>query len=285
MTSTCTIAICDCSVGVTIHTPLPEADCHTAILYLHGGGLLYGERDDLPAPYLHMFLDAGYTLFCLDYPLAPEASLSLIHQAVLDGWAQLAHEQFPVYGITRHFLFGRSAGAYLALLLAKHLRTEQILPPPVGILDFYGYYDMTDPFFSQPSVYYNRLPAVPRNFADRFLGGPPVTSGPKSQRFSLYVYARQQGAWSALLGAADMADPAYSLSPADIAALPPLFITASSADEDVPFRISKSLSRQAPSAVMKTVYYLEHDFDRDTNNPAGAEVYRACLAWMAGLNG
>lgn len=284
MTSARIVKAGGCTAGVTIHAPLPEADCHTAVLYLHGGGLLYGERDDLPAPYLHMFLDAGYTLFCLDYPLAPESPLSCIHQAVTEGWECLAQEELPARGIERYFLFGRSAGAYLALLLAKHLRARQTMPAPSGILDFYGYYDMTDSFFSVPSAYYNRLPAVPRALADHFSGAQPVTSGPKAQRFSLYVYARQQGAWSALLGRADMADPAFSLSAADIAALPPLFITASSTDEDVPFRVSKALSRQAPSAMMKPVYYLEHDFDRDTANPAGMEVYRACLAWMAGLS-
>ncbi len=283
MPVTCTIPAGGYELPVTVHTPPEVVDRHVAVLYLHGGGLLYGERDDLPAPYLRAFLNKGYTLYCMDYPLAPEVSLSGIHDAILAGWSYLMREDLPKRGIGRYFLFGRSAGAYLALLLAKHLRTGTQLPSPVGILDFYGYYDMREAAFSAPASYYTALPAVPEQVAKNIIGKEPITTGPKAQRFSLYVYARQQGLWTALLGAQDAASSEASLSGEDIAQLPPLFITASSADQDVPFRISKTLSRQAPNAVMKPVYYLEHDFDRDTANPAGMQVYTACLNWMESL--
>lgn len=60
-----------CNPSATVHVPIARRDRHVAILYLHGGGLLYGDRDDLPEPYRNLLLDAGYTLYCLDYPLAP----------------------------------------------------------------------------------------------------------------------------------------------------------------------------------------------------------------------
>ena len=41
-----------------------------AIVYYHGGGFLYGERGDLPEPYIDMITAAGYTLVAVDYPLA-----------------------------------------------------------------------------------------------------------------------------------------------------------------------------------------------------------------------
>ena len=31
---------------------------------------------------------------------------------------------------------------------------------------------------------------------------------------------------------------------------------------------------------MMTAYYLEHDFDRDTSNPAEAQAYAAALAFL-----
>lgn len=114
-------------------------------------------------------------------------------------------------------------------------------------------------------------------------GGKPgalVMSGPKATRFSLYVYARQQGTWMEMLGVAPDDEPALSLSSDDIAALPPTFIAASTDDQDVPFKTSKTLSRAAPNARMITAYYLEHDFDRDTSNPAGAQAYAAALAFL-----
>ena len=70
------------------------------------------------------------------------------------------------------------------------------------------------------------------------------------------------------------------MSESDIAKLPPLFVTASTADADVPFSESKQLARLARRVVMKPVYDLEHDFDRDTGNPVGLAIYREAIAWM-----
>ena len=69
------MAMADTSAELTtVVPPRAEADRHIAVFYLHGGGLVYGERDDLPAPYVRAFADAGYTLVCADYPLAPESA-------------------------------------------------------------------------------------------------------------------------------------------------------------------------------------------------------------------
>ena len=68
-----------------------------------------------------------------------------------------------------------------------------------------------------------------------------------------------------------------------MALLPPLFVTASTGDKDVPFSESKRLARTARNAVMRPVYDLEHDFDRDTKNPVGLSIYREAVAWLNGL--
>ena len=54
------------------------------IIYFHGGGLLYGVRDDLPKIYVNQFLDSGYDLLLLDYPLAPESNIDTILSSSLD---------------------------------------------------------------------------------------------------------------------------------------------------------------------------------------------------------
>lgn len=153
---------------------------------------------------------------------------------------------------------------------------------PCALWDFYGYHDLTAPFANEPSAHYAAMPAVDGGTVSRLCGKPGalVTSGPKATRFSLYVYARQQGTWMEMLGVAPDDEPALSLSPDDIAALPPTFIAASTDDQDVPFKTSKTLSRAAPNARMMIAYYLEHDFDRNTSNPAGAQAYAAALAFL-----
>ena len=99
------------TLSVTIHIPLPDRNRQCAVLYFHGGGLLYGQRDDLPEVYVKMFLEAGYTLYCFDYPLAPETCLSGIHKAVQDCARWFCDSEYQSGGFTGWFLFGRSAGA------------------------------------------------------------------------------------------------------------------------------------------------------------------------------
>ena len=48
------------------------------ILYFHGGGLLYGNREDLPEKHVNAVTAAGYTIIAFDYPLSPAAKLDTI---------------------------------------------------------------------------------------------------------------------------------------------------------------------------------------------------------------
>ena len=269
-----------CNPSATVHVPIARRDRHVAILYLHGGGLLYGDRDDLPEPYRNLLLDAGYTLYYLDYPLAPEATLDQIRASLVETLRWFAQRQMTAHGFKGYFLFGRSAGAYLALLLAKEIRDDASLPQPAGILSFYGFHNLQRPFFCEPSAAYAKLPPVLPKTVEALAKGGVTTNRPKALGFALYVHARQRGAWSALLGVSDDELARFSLSESDIAKLPPLFVTASTADADVPFSESKQLARLARRVVMKPVYDLEHDFDRDTGNPVGLAIYREAIVWM-----
>jgi acetyl esterase/lipase len=170
-------------------------------------------------------------------------------------------------------------------MLADYLTKRDLSPAPIGIIDLYGYYDLTDDFVWRPSEHYLAMPRVSRDTVARMRSSDPLSSASKSTRFALYVYARQSGRWAKLLGLADKeAARRHSLDSAALSRLPPLFIAASTGDEDVPYAVSKRLLRVAsPSTVMKTVYYLEHDFDRDVSRPEGIRVYRQIIDWIAGL--
>ncbi len=281
--------------GITLKVDVHRAGTGrrgASVLYFHGGGLLCGTRDDLPSLYLEMFTAQGYDVYCFDYPLAPECNLGQIHEAVFSclKWF-LTRERGPF------FLFGRSAGAYLALYLAHAARLAG-LPAPAGILSFYGYPGLLDPEFSKPSAYYKKFLPMDASIVARLTdkNGGPVVYGPLKDRYLLYVYARQTGAWARLLcglGASatqDVSSPAgmdllvrHSLTPEDLAQLPPAFLTASSTDQDVPFGSSKRMARLIPGAQFHPVYNMEHDFDRDAGRPEGREAYETALKWMEGL--
>lgn len=161
------------------------------VFYFHGGGLLFGTRHDLPNVYQELFCRAGYDLIMMDYPLAPEAKLSEIVEAVEAFTRYLianpklcGYSQFPDY-----WLFGRSAGAYLALMTASLLMKEDReksslgeeefewkkpryeesgykesgCKKPSGVVSFYGYHSFLLPEFSLPSPYYQKFPQVSAN--------------------------------------------------------------------------------------------------------------------------
>lgn len=278
-----TVVVAGIAANVSIHEPDPKCDQHVALLYFHGGGLLYGERDDLPTPYLDLILKHGYTLYCFDYPLAPEASLSTIHAGTFDAWRWFIEGDFHHKHFKAYALFGRSAGAYLALILAAHIQHEAGAPQPCAIVDFYGFHDLTDHFLHETPTSFKDLPSVGSACLKLLQDNEPVTSGSKARRFSLYIHVRQTGTWLKALGIETNEAVRFSCSDEEITAFPPLFIAASTTDEDVPYRVPKSLFRKAPHARMKTVYGLEHDFDRDTNNPVGRKTYAEMLTWLDGI--
>lgn len=250
------------------------APCHKGnLFYLHGGGLVFGTSGDLPVLYRDMFLSAGYDLYLLDYPLAPESPLTeildAVHASVRYLLAQAENKPY--------FLFGRSAGAYLALMEARRLSGSAQIP--AGVLSFYGYRGFLLPEFNRPAPAYTRLPAVDPETVRRLTGGSWLTEGPMAWRYSIYVYARQTGTWPAFLGAPEILSRC-SLTDEDLAQLPPGFFTASTGDQDVPFRESKQLAARVPGSRFLPVYYLEHDFDRDTTKKEGPQAYREAIAWM-----
>ena len=274
-------------VPATVHA-LEGFSNGCAIVYYHGGGFLYGERGDLPEPYIDMITAAGYTLVAVDYPLAPEWPLECSVELSFQALSQLIEHELAELGCDRYVLFGRSAGGYLALKMAAELASKRPdLQQPAAIWDFYGYWNLEDPFVSTPSAHYAAMPAVDTATVNALTGpsGSLVFEGPKATRFSLYVHARQQGSWGRMLGVDENNAAALSLTREDLERLPPVFITASTGDNDVPLKQSKSLMRAAKQRQMHQVYYLEHDFDRDTANPVGRETYQAALAYLSEVLG
>ncbi|MBM6615222.1 alpha/beta hydrolase [Desemzia sp. RIT804] len=249
------------------------------IIYIHGGGLVYGQRDDLPEDYIQDFLEAGYHFLALDYPLAPETPLKDIYNETKKGLQWFTKEYRATLGITSSafILFGRSAGAYLSLLLAK----DPELPDPTKVISFYGYYSLSDYSFQKPNAHYKKYPVMPEKMIHKLIGTSPLAKGPLQTRYALYLYARQTGKWIEYLHATQEDRRDFSLTTDELQTLPPTFIAQSIDDQDVPYRIGKTLQASIPDSYFFSVKGLEHDFDRDPFIPEAKEAYRQVIDWLS----
>lgn len=275
--------------GTPIQVDLHPAQgaAKAALLYFHGGGLLYGSRQDLPADYVHAVTAAGYHLLCFDYLLAPESPLGDIHRSVdaaVDWY--LTHRQELLGGPCPYVLFGRSAGGYLILTLAHRLLARRSVEPPAALWCFYGYHTLLHPYFIRPCPAYQRLPMISAAQLPDLTGDPPRSQAPLEERYFLYVSARQRGAWPSVLTRGDAAAlTTYAVPDQALSQLPPAFLTASTGDQDVPPTFSSALSQAIPRSRLYTVYGLDHDYDRDPHLPESQSLYAQAIAWLDGQLG
>ena len=230
------------------------------ILYFHGGGLVYGSREDLPDFHIQTLTNAGFTIIAFDYPLAPESKIDIILSDVINSIENYISNSY-IYNNLPYFLWGRSAGAYLCLLAAS----KKLSKAPNGILSYYGYGFLTRDWFEKPNSYYNTLPKVNESCLN-ICKDNIRTSGSLDSRYSIYVYARQTGNWKTLFyeGREKFFFLDYSLALCD--KLPcPVFFTHSINDNDVSYNEFKELSARFKG----TTYIVSepiHDFDRNTDS-------------------
>lgn len=247
------------------------------ILYFHGGGLLYGERDDLPVLHQKTLTEAGYIIVSFDYPLAPAAKLNTILDDVTSSISHyVKYPELYCGHALPFFLWGRSAGAYLCLLAAAQ---GDLPAAPEGILSYYGYGFLCDSWFQTPSSYYCSLPAVDASCLDN-AGAGLQPSGGLDTHYSIYVYARQTGRWRALLyeGREKYFYLDYTLRAC--AALPcPLFCAHSTNDPDVPYEEFLELSSRYQARQFIAAGNT-HDFDREETNPFTSKLLQETVQFL-----
>lgn len=255
----------------------PQGEAQGTIIYFHGGGFLCGEASDLPEPYLDLIQAAGYALVACAYPLAPENTLADILDVSEAFLRWFEGQGADSLGVPENYtLFGRSAGAYLALALASRDWSR-----PEALVSFYGYSQLTDATFRVPSPYYRNFKAVPESLIQTLTQDEPVLSRPLSTGYSLYLYARQSGRWLALLGLDRKGAKALSISDEALAHCPKTFLAAGLEDPDIPVRQSQQLAKKLPQAKSQFIPVREHDFDRTQIEALGLPLYREMLAWLA----
>ncbi|MFD0766565.1 alpha/beta hydrolase fold domain-containing protein [Mucilaginibacter lutimaris] len=133
------------------------------IIVVHGGSWSSGDSRQLPE--LNSYLAAeGYNVASINYRLAPQYKAPLAIEDVEQAFAYMRQNAEKLNIDTNNFvLFGRSAGAQIALLSAYN-RPQNGLK---GIINFYGPADMVWGY-SKPA---SKLVMDSRAVMERYLGG------------------------------------------------------------------------------------------------------------------
>ncbi|QIK69397.1 alpha/beta hydrolase [Erysipelothrix sp. HDW6C] len=212
------------------------------LFYFHGGGLIFGSRNDLPKDVITFFNNQAITIIAIDYPLAPEMKFD----GILASLKQTLTDVIASGNIQSYGFFGRSAGAFLALQLAAFFK-------PKFIISFYGYSGNRTDWMSTPNRHYLALPKIPERTLQHLISPTILTSASVGERYSLYVHSRQTGVWLSYLG--------NSLPTINLDILSPVFAWHSIFDPDVPYIESSTIVQGNPQSVLVSSSHRVHELD------------------------
>jgi acetyl esterase/lipase len=236
------------------------------ILWIHGGALIFGRRDNIKTRHLDRYLEAGFAVVSIDYRLAPETKLADILQDVQDAhdWVRAKGPELFLIDPDRIAVVGHSAGGYLTLTAGCRFQ-----PRPRALVSFYGYGDITGAWYSRPDPFYSKEPAVSKEKAYQAVGKKIVCESlDEDQRWHFYLYCRQQGLWPKEIaghdpdlepGAFDPFCPARNVSKD----YPPTLLLHGDQDTDVPFEQSEQMARELKR------HGVEYEFIRIRGGPHG----------------
>lgn len=241
------------------------------VIYIHGGGLLWGTKEELSEEMIQLYGRNGYALFSINYRLAPETKLPEILEDIADALQWIQTEGPKLFSINpkKVAIVGSSAGAFLAL------STGTLKNKPVAIVSFSGYGDLTADWATHPSTYYLEKDLVTKNMLQNSLTKEVKTEASVQERFLLYLYARQSGEWMQQITGR------YPLTNQELSKYSPIFhITESypptlflhgTNDQDVPYVQSvfmrAALIKEHVKTKLITIPNGEHVFEKDFHNP------------------
>ena len=253
----------------------PSTPTSTILIYFHGGGLIYGTRNDLPSALTNIFLKKQIEVIALDYPLAPNSSLSKILETTFQSFKELYKKVIEPHNFN-YILCGRSAGGFIMFWLANQILKLIQIKKPTKIINFYGYYDLKDANrakkLSTMTISKELIQSIDtKNF---------IHDDSALSRYLLYLYLAEQGDLLKAYGVNENEVSKYSITIDELKNFPPIFSAASTTDKEVPFSYSKSLKQLSQYNVFYPLYYLNHDFLKEINNPQVQKVLKSLANWI-----
>jgi len=288
----------DLEIKADVYRPA-GAGPHPAIVWIHGGGLIFGSRAAIPVDENDLFLRAGYITVSIDYRLAPESKLPAILEDVEDAYRWVREKGPGLFQCDpeRLAVVGQSGGAYLALMSGARLH-----PSPKVVVSFYGYGDIAGPWLSQPSPSFLSQPRVTKEAALQAISRNEISEADVEPRMDFYIYCRQNGLWPKLVAGYDPLKEqekliAYSPDRLVKPGYPPTLLLHGDRDTDVPFQLSErmaaALQRQHIEHNLYCMRGFNHLFDVfpdglppagkaiGLQNPQAAAAFQAALLFIA----
>jgi acetyl esterase/lipase len=235
---------CDCKADVW---GMAQRGSKPAVMWIHGGALIFGSRrHSKSSRLLTSLLDAGFTVFSIDYRLAPETKLAGIIEDVQDAWRWLRRQAAALHtDADRLGVCGGSAGGYLTLMTGFCVK-----PRPRALVSFWGYGDIAGPWYSRPDPFYRKQPLVSREEALASVGRAALCEPPeKNNRDKFYLYCRQNGLWPKEVTGHDPDAEDRSFDPYCpirnvTRQYPPTMLVHGTADTDVPYEQSQMMAKR-----------------------------------------
>ncbi|CAH2713088.1 Acetyl esterase [Neobacillus rhizosphaerae] len=263
----------------TNHTHAP------VVVYIHGGGLVWGTREDISDEMIKLYTDNGFALFSIDYRLAPETKLPDIIEDIQDAlhWIESEGPKHFSFDPKRIAVVGSSAGGFLAL------STGTFTHKPRAIVSFYGYGDIVGNWATSPSKFYCQKDLVPNELAKRLISDHILTEASIEQRFLLYVYARQHGEWIQEITGVNPTinkEVLQKFCPKQNITkdYPPTLLLHGTKDTDVPYEQSvfmrAALIKEQIETKLITIPNGEHVFDKDFHHPVVQDALNQMIEFL-----
>lgn len=269
----------------------PGKEVRPGIIWIHGGALIFGSRTSIPDKQLTLYLNAGYTVIGIDYRLAPETKLPEIISDIEDAHSWVVSKGPGLFNVdpARIGVIGHSAGGYLTLMAGFRAK-----PTPKALISFYGYGDISGPWYSEPDSFYNLLPAIEKDIAYKAVGDSIVSyapwQSPTYSRGQFYLYCRQNGLWPLEVSGHDPhKEPAWfkPYEPAQNVSgrFPPTLLLHGKIDTDVPFRqsvkMAVELEKQGIPYELVSDPAWGHGFDgRNWDDTSVNEAFEKILSFL-----